>query len=159
MKHRTESAVGKLLSSYQHGQESLITLLQDIQQTCGYLPREALQQVSAHLDIPLSKFFSLATFYNAFSLEPQGKHIVSVCLGTACHVKKGASIAQILERKLGLKETEETTPDGMFTLKKVRCLGCCSMAPVVKINKTIYGHLTHAKIDNVVNQYRKDSEQ
>lgn len=159
MKHRTESAVGKLLSTYQQGQESLITLLQDIQQTCGYLPKAALQQVSGHLNIPLSKLFSLATFYNAFSLEPQGKHIVSVCLGTACHVKKGDGIAELLGRKLGLKEAEGTTPDGMFTLKKVRCLGCCSMAPVVKINKTVYGHQTHSKIDNVVNQYRKDSEQ
>jgi NADH-quinone oxidoreductase subunit E len=150
------ASVDRILSGCPQGQKSLIEVLQDIQQANGYLSREALGRVSARLGIPLSKLFALATFYNAFSLEPQGRHVISVCLGTACHVKKGDSLAQMLARKLGLKENRETTDDGMFTLKKVRCLGCCSMAPVIKLDGTIRGGLNQKNAEYIIDQCRKN---
>jgi NADH-quinone oxidoreductase subunit E len=139
----------------QEGGESLLALLQDMQRTLGYLPKEALRHASAVLQIPLSKLFSLATFYNAFSLVQTGKSIISVCLGTACHVKNGDTLTKMLGRELGLQQGEGTTADARFTVKKVRCLGCCSIAPVIKINETVYGHMTQTKINSVLKKYQK----
>lgn len=135
--------------------QSFVTLLQDMQKKFGYLQKDALKEVSRSHGIPLSRLFAIATFYNAFSLEPQGKHIISVCRGTACHVKKGEKLEATLARKLGLRGDEGTTVDGFFTLKKVRCLGCCSLAPVLKIDDVIYGHMTQAKIEKVLASWKK----
>ena len=154
---QNQSAEAKLGSSGVSPQ-SFVALLQDIQKKHGYLPKDVIQEVSRTHGIPLSKLFNIATFYNAFSLEPQGKNIISVCLGTACHVKKGESLSDTLARTLRLRGEEKTTADGLFTLKKVRCLGCCSMAPVVKINDVIYGHMTQAKIEKVLASWEKDSK-
>ena len=151
-----KSAISAVIKKYQDSKSSLIAVLQDIQEKFGYLPKEALQQVSASLEIPLSKLFAVATFYNAFSLEPQGKHVVCICEGTACHVKNANGLAQSTSRALGLDSCEGTTADGQLTVKKVRCLGCCSIAPVVKINETIHGSMTQNKLANVLKQYRKE---
>lgn len=148
----------KTLNSPETPPLSLIALLQNMQKKHGCLQKDAMKETSRVYGIPLSRLFAVATFYNAFSLEPQGKHIISVCLGTACHVKKGESLGDTLARKLGLQSDEGTTADGMFTLKKVRCLGCCSMAPVVKIDDVIYGHLTQAKIEKVLASWKKGSK-
>ncbi len=158
MKSSSKASIAAILKQYDSGQDSLISLMQDIQSAFGYLPKEALQQAGRELDIPLSKFFAVASFYNSFNLEPQGKHTISVCEGTACHVKNADNLAQMVARELELNGDEGTSTDRQFTLKKVRCLGCCSMAPVVKVNDDIHGSMTQTKTATILNQYRKDKK-
>jgi NADH-quinone oxidoreductase subunit E len=108
------------------------------------------------LEVPLSRLFSLATFYNSFSLVQQGATVISVCHGTACHVKNGGSLTALLARELGLAQDEGTTADAAFSVKKVRCLGCCSIAPAVKVNDTVYGQVTQTKIKSILKKYQKN---
>jgi NADH-quinone oxidoreductase subunit E len=157
MESFNEAALKPLLDAYQKDTGSLVTLLQEVQAALGYLPREALQHIGRSLDIPVSRLFCIATFYNAFSLEPRGRHTVSVCLGTACHVKGGENLAAMLSRQLDLSTGEGTAADRSVTLKKVRCLGCCSMAPVVKVNENIHGYMTQTKTAGLLSTYRKDA--
>ena len=156
MKSFKRSSINILIKKHQEGGGSLIALLQDMQRELGYLPKEALQHAGSVLQIPLSKLFSLATFYNSFSLAPTGKSTISVCHGTACHVKNGAALTKMLGRELGLQQEEGTTADALFTVKKVRCLGCCSIAPVMKVNDTVYGHVTQTKINSILKKYQKN---
>lgn len=134
---------------------SLVALLQDVQRTHGYLPRDTVKAIAREHGIPLSALFAAATFYNAFSLQPQGKHIISICHGTACHVQKADNLAAAITRYLDLPDDEGTTPDMLFTLKKVRCLGCCSMAPVIKIDESVYGAATPSKATKLIGSLRK----
>jgi NADH:ubiquinone oxidoreductase subunit E len=117
---------------------SLISVLQDIQREFHYLPCEALQATAASLHVPLSKVFSVSTFYNAFSLTPRGERIIRICQGTACHIKGADLIQEQLVAGLGLKPGE-TSADMKFTLEVVNCLGVCAMAPVVVVNDKIHG--------------------
>ena len=137
--------------------ENLIMMLQAIQRHYNYLPKASLSYLAEKMGVPLSQIYGIATFYASFSLEPRGKHLVSVCTGTACHVKNAGNLAQSVSRELGLEKDEGTSADGTFTLKKVRCLGCCSMAPVVKINDDIHGGMTQVKTGKLLHHYRKDS--
>jgi len=114
-------------------QENLIMILQAAQKVFNYLPPEALDYVARRLDIPLSRVYSVATFYSSFSLEPRGKHIISVCSGTACHLKGSGRIADDLSRRLNVKPGQ-TTPDLGFTLATVNCLGACALAPVAVVD-------------------------
>ncbi len=155
MESFNKTSLNTIIQAHKKQNGSLVSLLQDIQDTFGYLPREALQHVNTVLDIPLSKLFSIATFYNAFNLEPQGKNTLSVCLGTACHVKGGENLIAMMGRALGLDNSEGTSADGKFTIKKVRCLGCCSMAPVVKANDDIHGSMTQTKTANLLKKLKK----
>ncbi len=155
MKSSQAPSIKKALDCYRQKPGSIIALLQGIQNSFGYLPEEALREASRELDIPLSKLFSVASFYNSFSLRPRGKHTVSVCLGTACHVKSGSDLLSMLSRELGVKSAGQTSDDGLFTLEKVLCLGCCSMAPVIKINSDIYGSMTQKKTADLIKQHRK----
>ncbi len=157
MKLPQKNKVDQLIENYKKDQGTLISLLQDIQSEFGYLPKEVLSYAGEKAAIPLSKLFAVASFYHSFSLEPRGKHLVSVCTGTACHVKNAGNLAQSVSRELGLEKDEGTSADGTFTLKKVRCLGCCSMAPVVKINDDIHGGMTQVKTGKLLHHYRKDS--
>lgn len=145
-----------MIRKYQEDPGTLISLLQDVQSEFGYLPKNVLVYVSKTVAVPLSKIFAVASFYHSFSLEPRGENMVSVCMGTACHVKNADNLAQSVARELGLEKDEGTSADGLFTLKKVRCLGCCSMAPVVRINDDIHGNMTQVKTGNLLQQYRKD---
>jgi NADH:ubiquinone oxidoreductase subunit E len=140
----------------QHGgqQTALIAILQDVQQEYTYLPRDVLLHLSRNLGVPLSRIYSLGTFYRAFSLKPKGKHPVAVCLGTACHVKGAVKILEKFERLLRIK-TGQTTPDLNFGLAQVRCLGCCGLAPVVTVGQDLYAKVTLTKVDQIVRQYRK----
>jgi len=135
------------------GGSSLISILQEVQSYYNYLPEQALTLLSKKLEIPLSKIFSLITFYRSFSLKPRGKNVIKVCLGTACHVKSGINLLEKAKRDLKLSEEEMTTKDLGFTVEKVRCLGCCSLAPVVRINKDTYGSMTQVKLSKVLNKY------
>ncbi len=146
--------VTEILGKYEADQSTIISVLQDIQEEFGYLPRESLVQVSKELDIPLSRILSLATFYNAFSLIPKGRHPIHVCMGTACHVRGAQLILEKFERELGIK-TGETTEDQNFSLDAVRCVGCCGLAPVVMVDEEVHGKLSQTKIPAVLKKYKK----
>ena len=144
--------VDSLIDSYADKKEQLISLLQDIQAEFNYLPRDVLVRVSQKLDIPLSQVFSVATFFRAFSLKPRGRHVVTVCLGTACHVRGGHRLVDKLERDYGIKPGE-TTEDMKFTLETVNCLGCCALGPVMKVDGEVYGRLGTHDVDEVLAHY------
>ncbi|KPJ53325.1 hypothetical protein AMJ39_05075 [candidate division TA06 bacterium DG_24] len=134
--------------------EFLIAVLQDIQEHYNYLPEAALQEVAARLDIPLRDVYGVATFYRSFSLAPKGEHIVTVCLGTACHVRGGARIVEALARELEI-EAGETTPDLEFTLETVNCLGCCAIGPIVVVDGEYHGEMTAQGAVNLVRKIQK----
>lgn len=146
------SKVDGVIDSFGGDLSQLIGILQDIQSHFNYLPREALVRVSERLEIPISQVYSVATFFKAFSLKPRGRHQINVCLGTACHVRGGARILGKLERDLKV-EAGETTEDLRFTLDSVRCLGCCSLGPVVVIDNDTYGRLNQERVAKLLDQY------
>ena len=141
--------VDSLIKSHVDKKQQLISLLQDIQAEFNYLPRDVLVMVSQRLDIPLSQVFGIATFFRAFSLEPRGRHQVTVCLGTACHVRGGVRILQKLERDLGIKGGE-TTEDLKFTVETARCLGACAMGPLVVVDGKYEGRVNPDKVGRIL---------
>ncbi len=114
--------------------------------------RKALSSISKQMDVPLTRIYEIATFYNAFSLKPRGKNLIEVCAGTACHVQGAARLMDRMERDLAIK-CGETTKDKMFSLEEVRCLGCCSLAPVVRISGNIHPNLTQDEIPKILKNY------
>jgi NADH-quinone oxidoreductase subunit E len=140
-----------------HGAQrtALIAMLQDVQHEYSYLPQDVLSHLSRTVGVPLSRAYSLATFYRAFSLKPRGRHPIAVCLGTACHVKAAVKILEKFERILHIK-AGQTTPDLNFGVEQVRCLGCCGLAPVVTVGQDLYGKVSLTKVDQIVKQYRKE---
>lgn len=141
-----------LIDSYLDREEQLIGLLQDIQARYNYLPREVLKRAAERLNIPLTQIFSVATFFRAFSLVPRGRHLVTVCTGTACHVRGAPRIVQKLERDLNIK-AGETTDDFRFTVETARCLGACAMGPLVVIDNKYEGQMNADKLDRVLKRY------
>jgi NADH-quinone oxidoreductase subunit E len=133
-----------------------IPLLAEIQKELGYLPEEAIRYASAKLDIPAAELFGVATFYAMFRLQPEGRYVVRLCRGTACHVQGSLLIGEQLQRYLHVKEGE-TTEDGLFTLQFVACLGCCSLAPVMMVGNEVHGRLTPEKAVDVLETYRAKS--
>jgi len=136
----------------------LIEILQDLQDHYHYLPEAVLVELSKELGVPLNHIYEVATFYKAFSLEPKGKYVVSVCLGTACHVQGAVQVLGAFERELGIK-TGETDKNLHFTLDTVRCIGCCGLAPVVTVNEDVHGKLTADSVSKIVEKYKKDLQQ
>jgi len=134
---------------------SVIPLLQQIQEKYGYLSESNLTRVSEYTHTPLSRVYGVATFYSQFRLTHPGKHLVRVCQGTACHVLGAVEIMDHFKEQLGIDE-DGTTADGLFTLESVRCLGCCSLAPVVMIDDETYGRLTRDKVDKILASYRRE---
>ncbi|MBW2176713.1 MAG: NADH-quinone oxidoreductase subunit NuoE [Deltaproteobacteria bacterium] len=132
--------------------ENLIMILQAIQRKYNYLPQPTLTYLSAKIGIPYSKIYGVATFYSTFSLAPRGRNIISICLGTACHVRGGERVRERIEENLEIK-TGETTEDKRYTLESVRCIGCCSLGPVVKINEDMHGRITSDEVKNILGQY------
>jgi NADH:ubiquinone oxidoreductase subunit E len=141
-----------ILEKYTDQAGMVIGVLQDVQDEFNYLPADALTYLSRKSDIPLSRLYGVARFFNAFSLKPRGKYIIRVCLGTACHLKGGPRIADAITRELGI-ENGETTEDGLFTLERVNCLGCCALAPVVEVNGNVHAGVTVGKIPSILAQY------
>jgi NADH-quinone oxidoreductase subunit E len=148
-----DEQVMEILSRYQRDPGSVIAILQDVQEQFSYLPPPALQLISHELAVPLSRVLSLATFYRAFSLKPRGKHRVTVCLGTACHVRGGPKVLEEFERKLGVK-SGETTADNEFTLQTVACLGCCAIGPVVVMDDEYHAQTSTRQVETIINQSR-----
>ena len=139
------TATEAILERYPCAEPSLIQVLQDVQRAYNYLPCDVLVRVAEALGVPLAHVFSVSTFYRAFALDPQGETIVKVCMGTACHIRGAGQLVEELERRLGI-EAEHTTEDLRFTLKTVRCVGACAMAPLVIVGDTYHGGAKPAKI-------------
>ncbi|UCF06939.1 MAG: NADH-quinone oxidoreductase subunit NuoE [bacterium] len=155
LKEEDRQIFQQILSQHDINRESIIAVLQDINNRYRYLPDDILRHVAAALNVPLSLVYSLATFYNAFSLVPRGKYVIRVCMGTACHVQGGHQILQGLERMLNVP-VGGTTEDMNFSLEEVRCLGCCGLAPVITINEDLYGSVTQAKLPKILKRYREE---
>ncbi len=157
MTETTGVDVSEVLGAWTERAENLIPVLQEIQERLHYLPEPTLREVSRRLRVPLTEVFHVATFYNCFSLEPVGKHLVQVCLGTACHVRGGPKVLDRLLRELKLGNPG-TTNDFEFTVKTVRCIGCCGLAPVVRVDNNTHPHLTQARVPGLVKKYRRAEE-
>ena len=134
----------------------IISVLEHIQEEYGYLPKEILVQASTLLEVPLAQLYGVATFYSAFTLKPRGKHTIHVCLGTACHVRGAPKIVDELSRELNISPGD-TTDDQQFTLETVRCIGCCSLAPVITVNEDIYGYNSMDKVPKIVAKYKESA--
>ena len=128
-------------------------ILETIQRKYRYLPEEALRIVAEELEVPLTQLFGVATFYAAFSLEQKGEHIISICHGTVCHVKGSKQVGDAFCKQLGIKEGE-TTPDKQITLEQVRCLGCCSLAPVISVDNEIHVGMTASQVPQIIADLR-----
>ena len=134
--------VSAILEQHGHNPARLVPILQAVQEEYRYLPQEVLTYVATALDVAPARVFGVATFYAHFAIEPKGKHIVRLCDGTACHVKESIPILQALRKRLGLDEKRKTTPDMLFTVETVACLGACGLAPVVVVDDEIHGQMT-----------------
>lgn len=148
------SPVAEIVAQYGHIAGSLITMLQKTQDVYGYLPAPALQYISSETGIRLAKIMGVASFYTQFRLKPVGKYLIMLCQGTACHVNGSKDVEAAIEEELQIHDGE-TTPDNLFTLNNVACLGCCSLAPVMMINGETYGRLTAKKVKEILRDIRQ----
>ena len=142
-----------IIEGYTSGKTSLIGLLQDMSSEYGYIPEDKLETVSEETKVPLSKLYSLCTFYASLRLEPTGEHYCAVCVGTACHVRGAAQVVEEIERNLGIK-AGETTEDGKFTLETVNCVGACALGPLAVIDGEYHGKLDPKKVSRLLKQYK-----
>lgn len=142
-----------ILEKYHREKGSVISILQDIQEEFGYIPEEAVFWFSRRLNIPASRFYGVATFYAQFYLRPRGKNIITVCCGTACHVRGADAIINRITTDLAIAEGEDTTEDRQFTIENVACVGACSIAPVVLVNKKVYGKMTPEKMSKLIEKF------
>ncbi len=149
--------VEQILESWPGCAQNLIPALQKIQSEHHYLSEPALRAVSSYFHLPLPQVFHVATFYNCFSLEPVGKHLVQVCLGTACHVRGAPRVLDKLLRELKLP-LPGTTKDFNYTVRTVRCMGCCGLAPVVRVDANTHPHLTQARVPGLLKKYHQKEE-
>ena len=137
---------------FYNDKENLIMILQAIQRKFNYLPHPTLTYLSEKIHFPLVEIYGMATFYSNFSLEPRGKNIVSICLGTACHVRGGERVREKIEGTLDICDGE-TSQDMSFSLESVRCIGCCSLGPVIKVNDDIHARISSEDVENILNNY------
>jgi NADH-quinone oxidoreductase subunit E len=146
------SEIDTIIEQYGGRESAILPILQDIQAKEKYLPKEALEYLSQKIRIPLVNIYRIATFYNALTLKPRGRHKIDVCLGTACHVRGGKKILEKLERDLGVR-VGETTDDKRFTLESVRCLGCCSLGPVMVVDDKVFGRLEQERVPRIIKDF------
>jgi NADH-quinone oxidoreductase subunit E len=144
--------MGAILDNYRRDQSLLVSILQDTQAEYNYLPREALLEVSAGLDVPLSRVYSVASFFKSFSLQPRGRYLVNVCMGTACHVRGAPRVLEAIERELGIN-TGETDKDLKFTLGTVNCVGACALGPIVIVDGEYSGEMKTDKVKPLLESY------
>lgn len=147
------AALAQVIDELKNEPGCLMPIMQRAQDIFGYLPEDVQNIIAKGLDIPVSDVYGVATFYAQFNLEPKGKYIISVCLGTACYVKGAQLVLDELEKVLGVP-AGSTTPDGMFTLNATRCLGACGLAPVIMVNDDVYGRLTPDQVAGIIEKYR-----
>jgi NADH:ubiquinone oxidoreductase subunit E len=155
MKEKLES----ILTRYHENEGNLISILQDLESEFGYLREDAITWVSEQLDVPLARFYGIATFYAQFHLKPRGKNIVTACCGTACHVKGSERLINNLTRELNIPAAEDTSEDLKFTVEKVNCVGACSIAPVIIINKSVHGKMSQDKLAREIKTLKAGEQQ
>lgn len=147
-------AIDEVAHKHNVEQGAVIPVLQEIQDTYGYVPPAAIQRIADNMNVPASEIYGIVTFYAQFRLEPLGKYLIKVCHGTACHLCGADMVALTLAQAIGAREGE-TSEDGLFTVERVACLGCCSLAPVMMVNGEAYGRLTPEGIGKIINEFRK----
>lgn len=145
-----EEKLEGILTRYRENEGNLISILQDIETEFGYLREDAIYWVSERLDVPPAKFYGVATFYAQFHLKPKGKNVITACCGTACHVKGSERLINSLVKELNIPKGEDTSEDLKFTVEKVNCVGACSIAPVIIVNKTVHGKMTPDKLKKAI---------
>ncbi|MGN1091632.1 MAG: NAD(P)H-dependent oxidoreductase subunit E [Alphaproteobacteria bacterium] len=153
-KEKIQEETKNMMVKWKSKRGALIMALHEVQGAFGYVPWDAMEVVSKELDVPMARIYSVLTFYNFFKLKAPGKVIISICDGTACHIKGAAEVIAAFKKELGVNEAE-TTPDGLFFLQIVRCLGCCGLAPVVVINGKTYGKMTPERVPEVIREWRE----
>ena len=151
------TAIENILLSYEKKKECLIPILQHVQQEKGYLFPEAIDQIAKYLNMSPNEVYGVATFYTQFKFHPSGRHLIKVCMGTACHVKDGDSLLNTIESELGITHGESTS-DNLFTLERVACLGCCALAPTVVIDDKVYGQVTRDTLKKLLHAYIQSEE-
>lgn len=144
----------KMMVKWKSKRGSLIMALHEVQNAFGYVPWDAMEIVAAELQIPMAQIYSVLTFYNHFKLKAPGKVVISICDGTACHIKGGPAVIEAFKKNLGVQEGE-TTADGLFYIQIVRCLGCCGLAPVVVINGKTYGKVRPEQVPEIIAEWRE----
>ncbi|MFO8143242.1 MAG: NAD(P)H-dependent oxidoreductase subunit E [Dehalococcoidales bacterium] len=149
---KIDKKVASILDRYENDSSMLVSILQDIQEEYNYLPRESLEQVSRTMDVPLSRLYSIATFFKALRLTPRGRHLINVCMGTACHVRGSVKVLEAIERELDV-ERGGTTEDLGFTLETVNCVGACALGPVVIVDGEYHGQMRSEKVKDMIKQY------
>jgi NADH-quinone oxidoreductase subunit E len=147
----------EILQKYRYEPSSIIAILHDTQAKYRYLPKEVFFYLSEKLGISTAKIYSVATFYENFSLEPKGKYVIKICDGTACHVRKSIPILEKLRKELGLSETKVTTDDLLFTVETVSCLGACGLAPVLTVNDKVYAAMTPDKASELLGRLKEEN--
>ena len=152
------SAVNEILEKHGYKPEAIISILQDVQEVYHYLPREVFPVLSKALNMSEARIYSIATFYENFSLEPKGRFVIKVCDGTACHVRKSIPILEKLRSELGLSEKKKTTDDLNFTVETVSCLGACGLAPVLTVNDVVYPEMNPDKVVALLKTLKEEIE-
>ncbi len=153
-----EAKLDEIIVKWKRDRSYLIEMLQDVQEHYRYIPQQVARQLATELDVPLNRIFHIATFYQGFSLQPRGKYPVAVCTGTACHVKGGTRILENIMRDLELEQEGQATPDGLFSVESVRCLGCCGLAPVVTVGGEVYGDTSSVKMIKILQRQKKKKQ-
>lgn len=149
--------VDGIIKKYDGRKDAIIAILQDVQAHFRWLPREVLSFISTKLKIPISSLYSIATFYKSFYLKPRGENVITVCMGTACHVRGAPKILEEFERRLNIKDGE-TTKDNKVTLECVNCVGACALGPIVIVNEEYHGQMTKVKVDNILDKILEKKE-
>ena len=148
-----DEKIEQILLKYEKNKSNLIQILNEVQETYGYIPENVQLEISKYLGIEMAEIYGVITFYARFTLKPKGKYNIAVCLGTACFVKGSEKVLDRVKQKLGI-EVGETTTDGKFSLEATRCIGACGLAPVFTVNDEVYGKATPELVDKVIDQYQ-----
>jgi NADH-quinone oxidoreductase subunit E len=149
--------IDAIIGSYGNDATALLAIMQDVQDEANYLPREAVDHIGKVLGVPIARIYSMATFFESFHLEPRGKHICTVCMGTACHVRGAQRLVEHLERELEIK-SGGTTKDMMFTIEEVNCVGACALGPLVIVDGTYHGNSTSNQLSKIVQKLKEGGE-
>ena len=154
IKPEVVKGVEEICDSFANEPSPLMMILSAIQKKYGYIPLEVQQIVSKKTGIPVAEIYGVVTFYSFFSLEPKGKYVIGICLGTACYVKNSQQVLDKFSAALGGIEAGQTTPDGLFTIEAVRCIGACALAPAMSINGKVYSKVTPDQVGKIIDEYR-----
>ena len=152
---RIEKEMKEILEKHPKQKDSLIAILNEVQEKYGYIPKSSQMEISKYLEMPMAEIYGVITFYSRFTTSPKGKYNIAVCLGTACFVKGSQSILDRLKERLKISGGE-TTPDGKFSIDEVRCVGACGLAPVFMVNDEVYGNATVKMVDEVLDKLEKE---